>query len=110
MSVQYVQVNVGRNVGGIPMGIELWHAYIWDAVNDIINISRNGIPYPFERLEGTVARFDEDGQLISEDSAHISVMVDIDADALRQALKATAERYGQNTLTLIIGAERIEGN
>lgn len=110
MTTQYVQVNVGRNVGDIPMGIELWHAYIWDVASNIITSSLDGFPYPFERLEGTVARFDEDGQLVEEDTLHLAVTIDLDADALRRALAATAKKYGQDAIALILGSELIEGN
>lgn len=110
MSVQYVQVNVGRNVGDIPLGAGLWDAFIWDVVNDIINSSRDGVPYPFQRHVGTGAWIDEDGRRIEEDSVHISVMIDIDAYALRLALAATAKKYGQDAIALIIGSELIEGN
>lgn len=110
MTLQYVQVNVDRNKSGTPMPEQVWHAYIWDIASNIITSSLDGFPYPFERLEGTVARFDEGGQLVEEDTLHISVMIDIDADALRRALAATAKKYGQDAIALILGSELIEGN
>lgn len=107
-NARYVQVNIGRNVGDTPMTSDRWERFIHDVAHAIILSSRDGVPHPFQRHMGTGAWIDEDGQRIEEESAHISVIIDIDAHALRIELKKLAERYDQDAIALIIGSELIE--
>lgn len=107
MTTQYVQVNVGRNVGTDPMPEQVWHAFLWDVTSDLTASVRGTFDNPFQLHEGTGAWIDADGQRIEEDSAHVSIIADIDAYALRLALAATAKRYGQDAIALILGSELV---
>ena len=108
MSAEYVQVNIGRNVGGVPMSDERWDRFHADITMALLKAYRgNGVPnVSFHTGEG-FWNDETTGELMSEESAYISTFADIDAFALRVDLARLRDEYGQDAIALIIGSDLI---
>ena len=108
MSAQYVQVNVGRNVGGEPMTDELWDRFHADVTLALLNAYRgSGVPNVSVHTGEGFWNDETTGELMSEESAYISTFADIDAYALRVDLARIRDEYGQDAIALIIGSDLI---
>lgn len=110
----YVQINIGRNIGTIPMDIHTWLSFQGDV---LIELEKSALSVPasifvstVEVHTGTGRWFDhETGEFVSEDSAKISFFdpAGFDLDTLRTALGELKLRYSQDNIALITGSELI---
>lgn len=98
----YVQVNIGRNIGGEPMDAGLWDRFI-GAVSRALMTNTDG---PNRVLETHKGSGTWDGE---EESAHLSI---IGADAvymrsLKDALKDIRVLYMQDHVALIVSQSEL---
>ncbi|QWS69374.1 hypothetical protein SEA_NECROPHOXINUS_8 [Microbacterium phage Necrophoxinus] len=106
VSPAYVQVNIGRNVGGIRMPASKWSRFRGEVESTLFNsIIGRGI---VSEHVGAGAWLSENGNTVeSEESAYLSTFAVVDLDALRTALASLRVKYGQDAIALIVGSELI---
>ena len=104
----YIQVNIGRNIGNVPMQPNPWESFI-AAVQDALVNHRGSLDLSnlddleMHSGEGTW----EDGTI--EESLHISGLFrpNYDLDGLRETLKAVRQAYGQEAVALLTESELV---
>lgn len=109
--MSYVQANLGRNIGPIPMPLEAWEAFRRE-VRAVLAMT-TGAPNVDEHL-GTGKWTDETGGIVWEESAHLSVYTDstmslFNTRTLRDSLAGLARRYNQDAVALIIAQSELIG-
>lgn len=100
----WIQVNLGRNVGGAPMRPEQWGLFIGDTVRHLERITS----IPADRMMHTVGTGPwEDG---TEDCASIGVFAPAGThiDGIRATLSILASIHGQDAIALMLGGELIQ--
>ena len=99
--MEYVQVNIGRNVGDEPMSSELWNDFVTAASNVIADCS------DIKSIETHFGVGYWEGGM--EDSCHVSALASfVDVDTLREQLGYVAAEFGQDAVALIVGSELVE--
>lgn len=98
MNEKYVQINIGQG--------ELTHEE-WDGFQDATIIAlresvRGESDAPIEVHDGA-GWWDEE----VENSAHVSIVADVDTYALRTKLTELKATYNQDAITLIVGSDLI---
>ena len=112
----YVQVNIGRNAHGEPMGERQWDwlaSAVRDALASAVIVAYPGPDYSgmradiMSRIEMHAGRGRWGGN--SEESVHISLYVeaDIDVNYLRDQLGVIARLFDQDAIALIVGSELV---
>lgn len=102
--MQYVQANIGRNVGDEPMSDADWDKFIAATASAIINACLNRTEIEFHYGRGT-------WEGITEASCHISTLAQsVDVPKLWSKLRDLARQFGQDTVALIIGSELVEAS
>lgn len=100
-----VQLSLGRNVGIMPMVIDVWDEFKTQAAGALIaaGLAENGV----EIHLGTGKWVDDAGRNIYEESAHITTFVDKPKDqlvweltALVEELQELAHRYEQDAIAV----------
>lgn len=105
---QYVQLNVGRNVGDTPMGDARWVDLVHECkvaiANGALGMDAGAALDAVQVHMGTGHWGD-----VVEDSAYISLFDAgwIDVSAVRRVLPLIAYRYGQDAIALIVGSELV---
>lgn len=107
--MQYIQVNLGRNVGDTPMTTKRWMSFRIDVtfiLSDLFPGDDVNVQYVEEHL-GLGSYGDN-----LEDSAHLSVLLPQPISArqledLKIMLAQTAELYGQESIALITSSELV---
>lgn len=101
----YVQVNIGRNVGDVPMSPRNWAGFM-GSVEGALRAATIGKGV-ISVHTGRGAWTDDNGMTVSEDSAYFSTFAVVDVPALRTALAKVREFAGQDAIALIVGSELI---
>lgn len=103
----YVQVNIGRSVGAEPMNADAWEAFQSAIVRAFIDAMTNGLENVEIHTGQGFWNDDVTGDLVSEDSVHVSSFGDYDVSALRADVSAIGHTYGQDAVALIVGSELV---
>lgn len=101
----YVQVNIGRNVGDVPLTPRQWSGFM-GAVEGALRAATIGRGVVSVHT-GRGAWQDGHGNTVSEESAMFSTFAVVDVPALRKALAVIREFAGQDAIALIVGSELI---
>lgn len=99
----YVQVNIGRNVGGNPYSPAQWAAF----QGEVQYAMHQAGALHVDTHTGRGSWTDEHGITISEESAYLSAFGVLDLPALRAALRVIKGRFEQDAIALIVGSELI---
>ena len=98
----YVQANIGRNVGDVPMSDVRWHSFIRD-VSDVLTSLGSGTPEVHRGLGEWAG--------VVEESAHMSTFVRLTpveaSRVLDGRLGTLAREYAQDSIGLIVGARLV---
>ena len=108
----YIQVNIGRNIDNVPMGMIQWLEFQQRVVQALYE-NTESIPYQLFKTAVEVhtgsGRWWDGEKFISEDSAKISLFLESgwNIEQLRIDLKELRSQFGQDSIALIIGSELI---
>ena len=114
MFSNYVQINIGRNVDGMPMSRKAWASFIDESAAALVYAATIDNAERRSMLRDDVVEIHTGtGSYggIREDSAHVSMFHSdgIDADDVRAVMADVAARYGQDAVALIVGSELVKG-
>lgn len=102
--MQYVQVNIGRNVGSESMSDADWDKFIAYTASALSSTCLNHTEFEFHYGRGT-------WEGVAEESCHVSTLAQsVDGPKLRSKLRDLARQFGQDTVALVIGSELVEAS
>lgn len=109
----YVQINFGRNIDNVPMGITQWLVF-QQRVVDALFAASNSVPEQIFRATVEIHRgsghwMDSVAGLITEESCHVSFFdpAGFDLDMLKTDLADLKQCFGQDAIALITSSELI---
>lgn len=109
----YVQINFGRNIDNVPMGITQWLAFQQRVVDALFSAS-NSVPEQIFRATVEIHRgsghwMDSVAGLVTEESCHVSFFdpAGFDLDYLRRELCSIKVTFNQDAIALITSSELI---
>lgn len=108
----YIQVNIGRNIDNVPMGMVQWLEFQQKVIQALYD-NTESIPYHLFKTSVEVhtgsGRSWDGEKYISEDSAKISLFLESgwNIGQLRIDLRELRSRFGQDSIALVIGSELI---
>ena len=103
----YVQVNIGRNIGGEPMSGERWDEFRNDIISVLVMSCNDSTSETLSTVEIHDGYGSWDG--VREDSAHVSIfwVPGVNVDILRERIAHVRRNYDQDSIALITGSELI---
>lgn len=104
---RYVQVNIGRNIGGEPMPTDRWVSFQDDIAMAIVNATAGTLPNVSLHEGEGYWNDGRTGELLSEESAYLGTFADVDLFALRKTLATLKATYEQDAIALIVGSDLI---
>lgn len=120
--MHYVQINLGRNIGDVPMSPEFWVGFNRSSLRALEELVVD-IEGPDTNCNGRIERHLGVGHWdqgeASEESVHYSVLIDVSKakgpgevaqamTAFTRELRWLAESYGQEAIALITGSRLIK--
>lgn len=104
---RYIQVNIGRNIGDAPMSDSAWEDFQDNVAMAIVSASAGTLPNVSIHFGEGFWNDAVTGELVSEPSAYLSTIADVDLFALRTRLRALKGQYRQDSIALIAGSDLI---
>ena len=103
----YAQLNIGRNIGDEPMDLGKWHEFIEDAATALVYAAYGDNTDTLKRTvevhTGLGRYIGDDGHIVVEDSAHVSLFCPekFDLEYLEHRARKLESRYSQDMVAVI---------
>lgn len=107
---QYAQLNIGRNVGDIPMAQDRWEWFVNTAQSILMGAQHRvgGSPAGESHRKDTQVHYGAGiWGGVAEESAHVSLFWEhgMDADHIREQAAIVARMFEQDAIAVIVGSE-----
>ena len=110
-TTQYAQLNIGRNVGDVPMDAATWAEFIREArvalAESVVDTDGMRSTWLYDNTQAHYGRGEWGG--VAEDSAHVSLFAEqgMHVGNLKRWARDMAATYGQDAIALITGSELV---
>lgn len=108
-TVQYAQLNIGRNVGTDPMRASQWAWFISSAQNALVEGTRKASDAWAMANDTQVMLGRGEWQGTGEDAAYVSLYWEdgIDVDHVREQVATLCRMFDQDAIALVLGSDLV---